>query len=401
MAAKPTMQLSMSIQSRRFKLNQGQVLIPALFGLVIALLIMLIRPDLFPALAMIQPQSPAMQTAVPQPVYQPVTSYAQAVNKAAPSVVNIFTKRIVRQKIHPLFNDPLFRRFFNDGQNRNDQRINSSLGSGVIMDSRGYILTNHHVISGADEIVVALQDGREAPAMLVGSDPEIDLAVLKVGLPNLPVIAISRQQKLNIGDVVLAIGNPFGVGQTVTMGIISATGRNELGLNTYENYIQTDAAINPGNSGGALVNAYGELVGINAAIYSKSGGSEGIGFAIPAAVSAQVLVDIAEHGQTIRGWMGIEVQEATPALLLQLNLPQALSGLIVTGIAPHGPAELAGLQVGDIITGLNGNSRLSARAAMNQIAALRPGDGIDINYIRDGETKMAIAVAGQRAQPKL
>lgn len=399
MAANSTMQLSLS--NHRSRHQSGQVVIPVLLGLIIALLIMLIRPDWFPALQMIQPAQPAYPAVNVQPAVHPVASYASAVNQAAPSVVNIFTKRIVRQKIHPLFNDPLFRRFFNDGQSPDDTRINSSLGSGVIMDSRGYILTNHHVISGADEIVIALQDGREAPARLIGSDPEIDLAVLKVNLVNLPAIKLSQQKQLSIGDVVLAIGNPFGVGQTVTMGIVSATGRNELGLNTYENYIQTDAAINPGNSGGALVNAWGELVGINAAIYSKSGGSEGIGFAIPAAISAQVLSDIAEHGQTIRGWMGIEVQEATPGLLLQLNLPQALKGLIVTGIAPHGPSELAGLKVGDIITGLNGNNRLSARAAMNQIAALRPGDGIDINYIRNGEQRMAIAVAGQRAQPEL
>ena len=387
------------VSVHRFKHLIGKIWGPASVGLIMALVIMLVKPQWFPALESFQRLSAADD--VQSNVMSQPTSYADAVKQAAPSVVNIFTKRIVRQRIHPLFDDPLFRRFFENNSNRNDQRINSSLGSGVIMNKQGYILTNHHVISGADEIVVALQDGREAPAMLVGSDPEIDLAVLKIKLPSLPEITISNRSQLNIGDVVLAIGNPFGVGQTVTMGIISATGRNQLGLNTYENYIQTDAAINPGNSGGALINAYGELVGINSAIYSESGGSQGIGFAIPALISYQVMKDITQHGETIRGWMGIEVQEATPSLLMQLDLPQALKGLIVTGLAPHGPSELAGLKVGDIITGLNGNNKLSAKAAMNQIAALRPGDGINIDYIRAGEQHMAVAVAGQRAQPEL
>ena len=262
-----------------------------------------------------------------------------------------------------------------------DQRIQSSLGSGVIMAAEGYVLTNNHVIHGADEIVVALRDGREANARVVGTDPESDLALLQIQLDDLPVIQLTSGD-LRIGDVVLAIGNPFGVGQTVTLGIVSATGRNQLGLNTYEDYIQTDAAINPGNSGGALINAMGELVGINTAIFSKSGGSQGIGFAIPAALANRTMQDIAEHGSAIRGWLGLEVQESTPALLEALDLPRALTGLIVTGIYPDGPADKAGLNIGDIIVRINQQSADSARRAMNQIAAIRPGDNVQIEFTR-------------------
>jgi serine protease DegS len=277
--------------------------------------------------------------------------------------------------------------------------MQSSLGSGVIMNQAGYILTNHHVIAGASEILISMHDGRDVPAELIGSDAEVDLAVLKVNLMNLPYIHIAEHDPVSIGDVVLAIGNPFGVGQTVTMGIISALGRNQLGLNTYEDYIQTDAAINPGNSGGALINAHGELVGINSAIYSQSGGSQGIGFAIPANSAAQVLADITQFGQTIRGWMGIEVQEATPALLTSINLPTALEGLIVTGLALNGPAQQSGLMIGDIITSLNGKSSANAKTAMNQIAALRPGENITIEFMRSGRLQSTVAIAGKREKP--
>lgn len=268
------------------------------------------------------------------------------------------------------------------------------------MNDAGYILTNHHVIAEADEIRVALNDGREVEAKLIGSDAEVDLAVLKINLPNLSYIQIAESGPVNIGDVVLAIGNPFGVGQTVTMGIVSALGRNQLGLNTYEDYIQTDAAINPGNSGGALINAHGYLVGINAAIYSQSGGSQGIGFAIPANSAAQVLADITQFGKTIRGWMGIEVQEATPALLANLGLPNALEGLLVTGLSLNGPAQQSGLMIGDIITTLNDKESISAKSAMNQIAALRPGENIIIEFIRSGRKQSTVAIAGKRQSPQ-
>jgi serine protease DegS len=367
-------------------------LIPILLGLIIALLVILIKPQWFPSIATTPLNNTTTQT------FNGPVSYATAVDRAAPAVVNIFTQRVVKQKKHALLDAPFLKRFFNN-QDEPSERMQSSLGSGVIMNQAGYILTNHHVIAEADEIRVSLHDGREVEAKLVGSDSEIDLAILKINLPNLSHIQIAQSGPVKIGDVVLAIGNPFGVGQTVTMGIVSALGRNQLGLNTYEDYIQTDAAINPGNSGGALINAHGYLVGINAAIYSQSGGSQGIGFAIPADSAAQVLADITQFGKTIRGWMGIEVQEATPALLTNLGLPNALEGLIVTGLALNGPAQQSGLMIGDILTGLNSKDSFSAKAAMNQIAALRPGENISIDFIRSGRKQSTVAIAGTRESP--
>ena len=375
-------------------------LIPILMGLIIALLILLIKPQWLPAImtakqgAITENQNSAATEMFSGPV-----SYATAVNRAAPAVVNIFTQRIIKEKKHPLLDAPFLKRFFSN-QDRPTERLQSSLGSGVIMNEAGYILTNHHVIAGADQIRVALHDGREIEAKLIGSDPEVDLAVLKINLPNLSYIRIAESGPVNIGDVVLAIGNPFGVGQTVTMGIISALGRNQLGLNTYEDYIQTDAAINPGNSGGALINAHGYLVGINAAIYSQSGGSQGIGFAIPANSAAQVLADITQFGKTVRGWMGIEVQEATPALLIELGLPNALEGLLVTGLSLNGPAQQSGLMIGDILTALNNKDSFSAKSAMNQIGSLRPGENISIDFIRFGRKQSTVAIAGKRQSPQ-
>jgi serine protease DegS len=375
-------------------------LIPVLLGLIIALLIILIKPDWFPQLKASM-QQPINITSVNTEAVRRLTgqagpvSYSSAVKIAAPAVVNIFTQRIVKQQ-HKLLDNPFLNRFFNNAPR---ERMQSSLGSGVIMNPAGYILTNHHVIEGATEIRVSMHDGREMDATLIGSDAEVDLAVLKINLTDLPYLRIAEQALLNIGDVVLAIGNPFGVGQTVTMGIVSALGRNQLGLNTYEDYIQTDAAINPGNSGGALINAMGELVGINSAIYSQSGGSQGIGFAIPASSAAQVLADITQFGQTIRGWMGIEVQEATPALLTRLELPTALEGLIVTGLALNGPAQQSGLMIGDIVTSLNDLSSENAKTAMNQIAALRPGENIRIEFIRSGRLQSTVVIAGKREKP--
>ncbi|WP_419812657.1 S1C family serine protease [Bacterioplanoides sp.] len=369
-----------------------RVVLPILLGLCTALAILIWAPQ------WIQPQTTAKPDSAVRPtppINLGVASYAAAVDAAAPAVVNIYTRKNVKRESHPIFDDPYFQQFLQQAPQQNE-RMQSSLGSGVIMSAQGYVLTNHHVIRSADEIVVALRDGREANALLVGADPEADLALLKIDLPALPVINIASQRSQSIGDIVLAIGNPFGVGQTVTMGIVSAIGRNHLGLNTFENYIQTDAAINPGNSGGALINAYGELVGINTAIYSQSGGSEGIGFAIPAEIATNILNDLATHGATIRGWLGIEVQEATPELLQRLGLPQALNGLIVTGIYPAGPAARAGLAVGDILTMINHQDAADAKAAMNQIASLRPGDSIDIELLRGGRTVTTRAIAGQR-----
>lgn len=369
-------------------------LLPILFGIIAALTVLNLAPEWILRQPVSQATKPLESAAIP-PQNLGVVSYAAAVDAAAPAVVNIYTRKTVKRQHHPIFDDPYFNQFLRETPQQSE-RLKSSLGSGVIMSSSGYVLTNHHVIRSADEIVIALRDGREAPAMLVGTDPEADLALLKITLDNLPVIQVTSQRSQSIGDVVLAIGNPFGVGQTVTMGIISAIGRNQLGLNTYENYIQTDAAINPGNSGGALINAYGELVGINTAIYSQSGGSEGIGFAIPAETATQVLNDLVTHGATIRGWLGIEVQEANPELLKLLGLPDALNGLIVTGIYPGGPAEQAGLATGDILTMINHQDSANPQRAMNQIAALRPGDRVDLELLRAGKIIRTSAIAGLR-----
>ena len=374
------------------------IVVPALTGLAVALAVLLWAPGQNPATPAL-PAGSELNTDGTQVAQPPVSSgpvsYADAVDRAAPAVVNIYTRKVVKRKTHPLFDDPFFQRFFRTNPEPNE-RIQSSLGSGVIMSPDGYVLTNNHVINGADQIVVALHDGRDVNAQVVGTDPEADLAVLKIDLADLPYMQVKENNKLRIGDVVMAIGNPFGVGQTVTLGIVSATGRTELGINTYEDYIQTDAAINPGNSGGALINAHGELVGINTAIYSKSGGSQGIGFAIPASVAMRTLTDIATHGTTIRGWLGIEVQESSPQLLKALGLPEALTGLIVTGIYENGPADKAKLNVGDILVKINNEEADNARRAMNQIAALRPGDKIDLEYIREGKTGTTHAIAGQR-----
>ena len=361
------------------------IVIPALVGCIVALSILLWAPDL----------NSIKSFNNGSPINAP-TSYAEAVELAAPTVVNIYTSTLIHRERHPIFDEPLFQYFFGTNP-QPDSRIQSSLGSGVIMREDGYVLTNNHVISGADEIVVALRDGREAEAKVVGTDPDSDLALLKIELDNLPAIHLTNNE-LRIGDVVLAIGNPFGVGQTVTLGIVSATGRGQLGLSIYEDYIQTDAAINPGNSGGALINTEGELVGLNTAIFSKSGGNQGIGFAIPSAIASRIVDDILLHGSAIRGWLGIEVQESTPSLLEALGLPKALTGLIVTAIHPGGPAEKSGLKVGDIITKINQVETEDARKTMNLIAAVRPGEVVDIEYLHGGKVLEAKAVAGQRKQ---
>lgn len=322
-------------------------------------------------------------------------SYADAVEVASPAVVNIYTQTVVKQKVHPLFNDPFFRNFFDADSIPQQERIQSSLGSGVIMSPQGYIVTNNHVITGADSIVVALKDGREAIAEVIGTDPETDLAVLKVSMSNLPSIALSQSDDSRVGDVVLAIGNPFGVGQTVTMGIISATGRHSLGINTYEDFIQTDAAINPGNSGGALIDAYGNLIGINTAIFSKSGGSQGIGFAIPSNLTKQVMLDLTKHGRVIRGWLGIEIQELTPSLAESFGLDK-MQGLIIAGVFRDGPAHLAGLQPGDVMLSINDRPIMNGRKSMTEIARYRPSESIQVKVLRQGEELSFTATIGER-----
>ncbi|WP_460131593.1 Do family serine endopeptidase AlgW [Pseudomonas sp. S1_E04] len=367
---------------------------PLLAGVLIAMLIIQRFPQWvgLPSLDVNLQQAPQTSAVVQGPV-----TYADAVVIAAPAVVNLYTTKVINKPAHPLFEDPQFRRYFGDNGPK-QRRMESSLGSGVIMSPEGYILTNNHVTTGADQIVVALRDGRETLARVVGSDPETDLAVLKIDLKNLPSITLGRSDGLRVGDVALAIGNPFGVGQTVTMGIISATGRNQLGLNSYEDFIQTDAAINPGNSGGALVDANGNLTGINTAIFSKSGGSQGIGFAIPVKLAMEVMKSIIEHGQVIRGWLGIEVQPLTKELAESFGLT-GRPGIVVAGIFRDGPAQKAGLQLGDVILSINGEPAGDGRKSMNQVARIKPTDKVAILVMRNGKEIKLSAEIGLRPPP--
>ncbi|PIE24008.1 MAG: transcriptional regulator [Neptuniibacter caesariensis] len=371
---------------------------PALSGILVAVLLLQLFSDRIGS-----PSNTIEFREVNRPSHTPLeqgpVSYAQAVESAAPAVVNIYTQTVVRQNIHPLFNDPFFKNFFDSKSIPRRERIQSSLGSGVILGSQGYIVTNNHVIAGADSIVVALKDGREAAAEVLGTDPETDLAVLKIALGDLPTIALSASEDHRVGDVVLAIGNPFGVGQTVTMGIISATGRNSVGLNTYENFIQTDAAINPGNSGGALIDAYGNLIGINTAIFSKSGGSQGIGFAIPSELTKQVMQDLIKYGRVIRGWLGIEIQELTPDLAESFGLNR-MQGLIIAGVFRDGPAHLAGLKPGDIMLSINDQPISDGRKSMTQIARYRPGEKVKVRILRDGKALNFSAEVGERPKTR-
>jgi serine protease DegQ len=306
-------------------------------------------------------------------------SYAEAATRSQPAVVNIFTSKAVQTPLHPLLQDPFFRRFFGHMENR-PQRANN-LGSGVIVSADGYILTNHHVIESADEIQVALSDGRSANAELVGSDPDTDLAVLRVRESGLHPITFAQADSLKVGDVVLAIGNPFGVGQTVTMGIVSALGRSHLGINTFENYIQTDAAINPGNSGGALVDAAGNLAGVNTAIYSRSGGNMGIGFAIPVSIARQVMEQIIAQGSVVRGWLGIEVQDITPDLAESFGLRDT-NGALIAGVLRAGPAARAGIRPGDVLLAVNDRPVNDSSSLLNLIAGLPPGQPASLRLLR-------------------
>jgi serine protease DegS len=307
-------------------------------------------------------------------------SYADAVQRASPAVVNIYTTKQVATATSPLLNNPTFRRFFGD-RTRSRSRTQTSLGSGVIMSAQGYVLTNYHVIENADEIKVFLADGNTVSANVLGADPETDLAVLTIDVKNLPGIVVSDTSKIEVGDVVLAIGNPFGFGQTVTQGIISATGRDKLGINTFENFIQTDAAINPGNSGGALINAYGELVGINTAIFSKTGGSQGIGFAIPIGLASDVMSQIIEHGRVIRGWLGLELQDLSPQLAESFGLTDR-AGVLVAGVVTRSPAYNVGIRPGDVILNYDNNTIGNAKSIQNKIASSKPNKKVTISGLR-------------------
>jgi serine protease Do len=325
------------------------------------------------------------------------SSFAPVVKKVTPAVVKVFTTTKVHNTAFngaPDGTDDLLRRFFGDqipGQGRNPRHEfgmprQQGIGSGVIATKDGYILTNNHVVDGADEVKVALQDGREFTAKVIGRDPKTDVAVIKIDAKDLPAVPMADSDKVEVGDVVLAIGNPFGIGQTVTTGIVSATGRGgALGLD-YEDFIQTDAAINPGNSGGALVDAEGRLIGINTAILSRSGGNQGIGFAIPANIARDVMGSLVKDGHVTRGYLGVMIQDVNPALEKEFKLKDT-HGALVSDVTPKSPAEKAGFQSGDLITEFNGKKVTDSRHLKLEVARTQPGETVPVNVLRDGEAK--------------
>ncbi len=360
------------------------------------------RPEWLPARRVVAadgaPQTLAQSPGAAASGVLRASSYNDAVRRAMPSVVNIFTSKEIRAPSHPLLNDPIFRRFFGEQLPDEGQRA-SSLGSGVIVTSSGYVLTNNHVVETADEIEVALADGKKLLAKVVGSDPETDLAVLRIDGENMPAISFGSSESLRVGDIVLAIGNPFGVGQTVTNGIVSALGRTGLGINTFENFIQTDAAINPGNSGGALIDAAGNLVGINTAIFSRSGGSIGIGFAIPVSTAKMVLEQIVKTGSVTRGWIGVEVQEITSPIAESFKLDDT-RGALIAGVLHGGPADKAGVKPGDILIEVQGRPVADPASMLNLIAALSPGQAAKLKLKRQGKDVEASITVGRRPKPQ-
>ena len=336
------------------------------------------------------PATPAVVTA----------SFREAAKKALPSVVHIFTSKKIKTRRHPLLDDPVFRHFFGEGAEGDGPRT-SGLGSGVIVSPNGYILTNFHVVEAADEIEIALSDGRNLSARLVGSDPESDLAVLQISEQAgkeliLPAITLGKMDNVVVGDVTLAIGNPFGVGQTVTMGIISALGRSHLGINAFENFIQTDAAINPGNSGGALVDGQGNLIGINTAIFSRSGGSLGIGFAIPISIARNVMEQIIETGSVTRGWIGVEAQEISVDLAESFGLPDT-NGALIAGVLRGSPADAGGIKPGDILLAVDGRAVKDPQAMLDLIASQKPGETINFRLRRQNSVLETTVRIGKRA----
>ena len=380
-----------SINMRKLWLLFAQATTVALGVLFI---VALFKPDLLrwrmPSQPLTIQQAPAPATVA----LAPSESFAPAAQRVIPTVVNVFTQQRLRSPTHPALQDPIFRYFFGDRLDSRPRQV-SNLGSGVIVSPDGYILTNQHVVDAADDIEVALADGRTVPARLVGADPETDLAVLKIDAGNLPAIVFAPADSLKIGDWVLAVGNPFGVGQTVTAGIVSALGRTHLGINTFENFIQTDAAINPGNSGGALVDAAGNLVGVNSAIYSRTGGSQGIGFAIPVSIARQVMEQIIESGSVTRGWVGIEVQDLTPELAESFNLDKT-EGALIAGVLKGGPADQGGIRPGDILLAVGGKPVTDSASLLNLIAALKPGTRAQLTVARKQQSLDLEVQVGRR-----
>lgn len=368
---------------------------PAVLGLLAALIALQLFPELNPRNKPAALNHPSFMVGDHQD--DRVTSYAQAVSRAAPSVVNVFTRKKINRTTHRMFNDPLFRYFYNSADIPRQERMQSALGSGVIISEQGYLLTNNHVIYGADEIVVQLQDGRESKARVIGVDIENDLAVLKIELDQLKAIPVGSPQSAQVGDIVLAIGNPFGMGQTVTQGIISATGRFGLGISAFENFIQTDAAINPGNSGGALIDVHGNLLGINTAILDRIGNSDldGVGLAVPADTAVRTLKDIVEFGRVVRGWLGVDAQSLTPQLAHSFQL-NSTNGVLITRIYNNGPAHVAGLQPGDVIVKINDEPVGNGARGRQQIQESRPGETVAIEFYRNGRLEKVQAVLDKK-----
>ncbi len=363
--------------------------------LAVLFVVTTLKPELLPA-AWRGGNVVSFKEAAQDSTLKKINSYSDASKKAMPAVVNVSTTKEVRVPRHPLMDDPLLRHFF--GDRLDEKRAINSLGSGVIVSPQGYILTNSHMVREADEIEVSLADGRKATPRVVGDDPDTDLAVLKVDMKNLPAITFGRSEEANVGDVVLAIGNPYGFGQTVTMGIISALGRNHLGLNAFENFIQTDAAINPGNSGGALVDISGNLIGINSAIYTRTGASQGIGFAIPASVAKQVMEQIIKNGGVTRGWIGVEAQDMSKELAESFKLPNT-SGALIAGVMKSSPADKAGVKPGDILLAVEGKPVTDSLSMLNLIAALPPGKPTAFTMMRNQtEVQLKITI-GKRPKP--
>ena len=352
-----------------------------------------LRPDLLPRTSRVGNIVLLQETATPV-TGERVATYADAAKKAMPSVVNIFSTKEVRQR-NPVLDDPLLRRYFPDLAERLPRQRATNLGSGVIVSPEGFVLTNHHVIEGADDIQLVLADGRQLKARVQGVDPESDLAVLKTEGDKLPAITFANQDTVRVGDVVLAIGNPFGFGNTVTMGIVSALGRSHLGINRFEDFIQTDAAVNPGNSGGALVDTAGNLIGINSTIFSQSGGSLGIGFAIPVSLARAVLEQIIKNGEVTRGWLGIEPQEITAEMAHTLALENS-SGVLIRTLVQSGPADRAGILARDVVIAIDGKPTRDMPVLLARIAELAPGSTCKVTVWRERKAVEIEVTVGKR-----
>src|SRR5271168_1615774 len=345
------------------------------------------------------------QNALPVSLGNFANGFSAVIKPALPAVVNIRTSKMVKAQANqssPMFNDPMFRQFFGDqfGGGKPHAEREQALGSGVIVTPDGTILTNNHVIDGASDIKVQLSDKREFKAKLVGADPKTDIAVLKIEASGLPTLPLGDSSQLNVGDLIFAIGDPFGIGETATMGIVSATGRGQLGIEDYENFIQTDAAINPGNSGGAMIDNHGNLVGVNTAILSHgSGGNEGVGFAIPMSMAKPVMDQILAHGKVVRGYLGVHIQDLSPEIAKAFNYNMS-GGALIGDVSPNTPASKAGLQKGDVIVKLNGQAESDSNDLRNTISQMAPGTSVKLDIWRDGKTQPFTVTLGELPKDK-